>query len=41
MKTMKDFHDLLLKCDISLLAIAFEKFRNSNLKIMGYGRIII
>ena len=28
MKTMKDYHDLYLNCDILLLADAFEKFRN-------------
>ena len=27
MKTMKDYHDLYLKCDVSLLADVFEKFR--------------
>ena len=35
MKTMKDYHDLLLKCDVSLLADVFEKFRNNNLKNYG------
>ena len=29
MKTMKDYHDLYLKCDILLLADPFEKFRNN------------
>ena len=33
MKTMKDYQDLYLKRDVSLLAV-FEKFRNSSLKIM-------
>ena len=28
MKTMKDYHDLYLKCDVFLLADAFEKFRH-------------
>ena len=32
MKTMKDQHDLYLKCDALLLADAFEKFRNNSLK---------
>ena len=35
MKTMKDFHDLYLKCDVLLLAGTFEKFRNINLKNYG------
>ena len=34
MKTMKDYQDLYLKRDVSLLADVFEKFRNSSLKIM-------
>ena len=32
MKTMKDYHDLYLKCDVLLLANVFEKFRNNSLK---------
>ena len=32
MKTMKDYHDLWLKCDVLLLADVFEKFRNNSLK---------
>ena len=32
MKTMKDHHNLYLKCDILLLADVFEKFRNNSLK---------
>ena len=32
MKTMKDYHDLYWKCDISLLADVLEKFRNRCLK---------
>ena len=33
MKTMKNYHDLHLKCDVSLLAdVLAEKFRNSSLK---------
>ena len=35
MKTMKDYHDLYLKCDVLLLADVFEKFRNSRLKNYG------
>ena len=35
MKTMKDYHDLHLKCDASLLADVFEKFRNNSLKTYG------
>ena len=35
MKTMKDYHDLYLKCDVSLLAAVFEKFRNNGLKNYG------
>ena len=32
LKTMKDYHDLYLKCDITLLANVFEKFRNNSLR---------
>ena len=35
MKTMKDYHDLYLKCDVLLLADVFEKFRNNSLKNYG------
>ena len=35
MKTMKDYHNLCLKCDVSLLADVFEKFRNCSLKNYG------
>ena len=35
MKTMKDYHDLHLKCDILLLAGVFEKFRNNSLRNNG------
>ena len=32
MKMMKDYHYSYLNCDMSLLADAFEKVRNSSLK---------
>ena len=32
METMKDYHDLYLKRYVLLVADAFEKFRNNNLK---------
>ena len=32
MKTMKDYDNLYLKCDVLLLADVFEKFINSSLK---------
>ena len=35
MKTMKNYQDLYLKCDVSLLADVFEKFRNKSLKNYG------
>ena len=35
MKTMKDYSDLYLKCDVLLLADVFEKFRNNSLKNYG------
>ena len=31
-KTMKDYHNLYLKCDVLLLGDVFEKFRNNSLK---------
>ena len=34
MKTMKDYHELYLKC-VLLLADVFEKFRNNSLKNYG------
>ena len=39
MKTMKDYYDLHLKCNVLLLAEAFEKFRNDSLE--NYGLWII
>ena len=35
MKTMKDYHDLYLKCDVLLLTDVFERFRNNSLKNYG------
>ena len=35
MKTMKDYHDFYLKCDVLLLADVFEKLRNNNPKNYG------
>ena len=35
MKTIKDYHGFYLKCDVSLLADVFEKFRNNSLKSYG------
>ena len=35
MKTMKDCHDVYLKCDVLLLADVFEKFRNNSLNNYG------
>ena len=35
MQTMKDCHDLYLKCDVFLSAIVFEKFRKNSLKNYG------
>ena len=32
MKTVKDYHDFYLKCDVLLSADVFEKFRNNNIK---------
>ena len=36
MKTMKDYHDLYLKCNVLLLTYVFEKFRTSILKNYGF-----
>ena len=38
MKTMKNYHDLDLKCDVLLLADVFQKFRNNSLKNCGLCR---
>ena len=35
MKTMRDYHDLYLKCDVLILADIFEKFRNNSSKNYG------
>ena len=35
METMKDYHDLYLKCDILLLDDVLGKFRNNSLKNYG------
>ena len=35
METMKDYHDLYLKCDVLLLADVFENFRYKSLKNYG------
>ena len=35
MKTMKGYQDLRLKCDVLLLVVVFENFRNSSLKHYG------
>ena len=35
MKTMEDYHDFYLKCDILLLANVFEKIRNNILRNYG------
>ena len=38
MKTMKDYYDLYLKCDVLLLAGVVEKIRNNSLKNYGLCR---
>ena len=35
MKTVKDHHDLYLKCNVLLFSDVFEKFRNSSLRNYG------
>ena len=35
MKTINDYHDLYLKCDVLLLADLFEKIRNLSVKNYG------
>ena len=35
MKTMNDYYDLYLKCDVLMLADVFEKFKNNRLKNYG------
>ena len=35
MKTMKNYHNLYVKCDVLLLADVFQKFRNRNLNNYG------
>ena len=35
MKTMKDYHELCLKCEVLLIADVFEKFSNKILKNYG------
>ena len=32
MKMMKEYHNLYLKCEVSLLADVFENFKNGSLK---------
>ena len=39
MKTMKDYHDFYLKCDVLLLADVFEKFRNNSSNNFGLCQI--
>ena len=39
MKTMKDYHDLYLKCDVLLLANVSEKFRNNSLTLILVGSL--
>ena len=40
MKTMKDYHDLYLKCHFLLLADVFGKFINNSLWNYGYVQVI-
>ena len=39
MKTIQDYYDLYLKCDVLLLTDVFEEFRNNS--SIDYGQIII
>ena len=41
MKKIKDYHELYLKCDVSLLGDVFEKIRRNSLRIMDYVQVII
>ena len=41
MKTMADYHDSFLKCDVLLLADVFEKFKKNSLKIMVYVQVFV
>ena len=41
METIKDHHNLYLKCDVLLLADVFEKFRSNSSKIMDYVQVVI
>ena len=36
METMKDYHDLYLKCNVLLSADVFKKFRNNSLNNYGF-----
>ena len=38
MKTMNDYHNFYLKCDVSLLPDVFEIFKNNSLK--NYVKVI-
>ena len=43
MKTMKDYHDLYLKCDVLFLADVFEKLKKKKIasKITDYFQVIV
>ena len=36
MKTMKDYHNLYLKCDVLLFTDVLEKFRNKRIMVEYY-----